>query len=300
MFQITKLKTNNVITMYNKDNIVMNTQYNNNDYRAIYDTNIDLLHSYDLKETVSIFKDYKNELNYEGEVVLLEKIKSYENILFRSDIDILFSSTDDNIRKLLLSNKYESTSYLIPFIKELHRKSIYYDSLININHDNYSHGVYKLLIKIKKKYRLIKKKKLSKTEIYNELSNQIDNLKKLELSKKKLKSSDIISFFREFTNTQIIYNVIKDTNGDHLSMLYYVEKWKVMFIPQHHYTVASYDDNKLNNSIMFISDKSIVSNYNNKYKKLISYNTPFITHRYIRKHYDGYEEDLVETQDLID
>jgi hypothetical protein len=172
---------------------------------------------------------------------------------------------------------------MMSLIKQLRIKSEHYDKIIDEDHELYSIAVCKFIIKLKNYYRKMKKIKESQSDIYKSMTSFFTKLKHQELKKQKTKSNQLIGFFREFTDLQIIYNIIKSVSIDRAVPIYYTEVWKVMFIPQQHYTVTSYDPNKLNQGMHHNAFPSLVTTYNNKFKRLISYNTPFVTIRHIRK-----------------
>jgi|TARA_R110000851_G_scaffold134089_2_gene269259 hypothetical protein len=262
------------------------TVYNRTDSRCICDTNPSLISAYDDLPTIPIFKDFKNELGYQGEVVLLEKVKSLRQFTFPSDIDVLSSLNDKSIIPLISKYEWSNKSdgvEMIRLVKELRKKSVYYSKVTDEEDDMYSTNVCNILTKLKNHYKRMKKSKKSQDNIYSALKIQLNKLKYQELKRQKTKSNQVVAFFREFTDLQIIYNVIKSVSVDRAAPMYYLEFWKVMFVPQQHYTVMSYNANKLNSGINDTTVSKLISNYNNKNKKLISYNTPFITNRYIRK-----------------
>lgn len=282
------------MTFYNQSALYLlnSTSYTNNDSRCIYeaDTNLKVLELCKTLPTTSIFTDYKNKLMYEGEAVLLEKLRTI-NRPFTSDVDVL-EDLENNISSIV--NIYEDNGYLYDFVKQINSKTAYFNSLIDENHNNYNHTITLLLQKIKKKYKQVKKKKLSQKQTYEEMFKFLNNFKRKELEKTH-KSKIAHIFFKEFTNLQILYSVIKSANGDYLTPLYCLEQWRVLFVPQNHYTVSSFNEFKLVNNLQVKDDFSFIKKFNRKKARHILFNTPFITNRYIRKIYD----DGGQMQDIL-
>jgi hypothetical protein len=271
----------NIRTMYDG---LCETVYSNSDERCIVNTDPSLLKIYDHLETVSIFKDYKNEIGYQGEVVLLEHKKSMEYNPFYSELDILVNSTDKSILPIVLKHEWDDktgSDEMRHYLKNLYEKSVYFENLTTEGSDTYSSDIVKFINKLKTHYKKFKKDKLSPSLIYKKMDDHLLKIKSKEF--RRHKSTILVGFFQEFTNLQIIHNSIRSITADIQPPSYYLEYWKVMFIPQQHYTVPSCNQNKLHMNSHYRNHPELVRSYNKLHTRLINYNTPFICNRYIRK-----------------